>query len=225
MGAMESNSSIGGTTESWHHIQNFREVMYNKNSKWGRTEARSSAGVGHNLRGQRPGTPGRALLGAGPAWLTPASTAHRSPSSAVFDNCPDVGVKHPTGSGQLGPKSMSKPNDAKQPRVRDAILKTKFSTSDSTTIRHFEIKTPKIFWRGGIGEGHPSISAPSAPRFSRLWRSSQCSGFSVGSVGSPMTSISVLGVVCIHTSVTDIIIERQRDRQTCLLFTAVLHLP
>jgi hypothetical protein len=57
MGAMEANNSIRGTAVSSHYIQNFREVVYNENSKWGHTEARLSAGVGHNLRGQHPGTP------------------------------------------------------------------------------------------------------------------------------------------------------------------------
>jgi hypothetical protein len=39
---------------------------------------------------QAPGT--HALFGAGPAWLRPSSTAHGSHSSAMFDNCLDVGV-------------------------------------------------------------------------------------------------------------------------------------
>jgi hypothetical protein len=54
----------------------------------------------------------RAFFGAGPAKLKPPSTAHGSQLSVVFDNCPDVGVEHPTGSGLMGPTSMPKPNDA-----------------------------------------------------------------------------------------------------------------
>jgi hypothetical protein len=72
------------------------------------------AGVGHNLRGQRPGT--RALLGAGRARLRPPRTAHGSHSSAVFDNCPDFGVKAPHWFRTSGSyKYMPKPNDAWQP--------------------------------------------------------------------------------------------------------------
>jgi hypothetical protein len=114
MGTMEANSSIRGAVVSLYHIQNFREVVFDENSKWGRTD---------QTRGPEPGTiweasAGRAPgehLGAGPTWLRPPSTADDSHSSVVFDNCPDVEVRHPTSSGLLGSTSIPKvpkPNDA-----------------------------------------------------------------------------------------------------------------
>jgi hypothetical protein len=81
----------------------------NENSKWGRTEER---GPRPDKTSEASSRAPRALLGAGPAWLRPPSTAHGSQSSGVFDNYPDIGVKHPTGSGLPGPTSMPKPNDA-----------------------------------------------------------------------------------------------------------------
>jgi hypothetical protein len=103
----------------------------------------------HNLEASARAS--RALLGAGPVWLRPPSTAHGFYLPPVFDNCPDVRVKPPTGSEQLhgSYKHMPKPNDAYSSQcVEDAILKTKFSTTESTKYAISRSKTPNIFWEG-----------------------------------------------------------------------------